>query len=193
MRSWTLKRFQNLRFALQPIPGRTTLATATRIARPSLITSGNAKQPRSDFLVVLRLTLLAPIAVLLALVLGCDPSQGGTPSPAGPAVTSTTAAPIPTSPPSSSTAPSPPSTTKPTTRNTPSSTKAAASSHSREACLRDENQCYEPGTNIKCQTGGCVNAARGLTPSDVKSTQQQWLRQHPGWCAVGTQGAVAPC
>jgi hypothetical protein len=27
----------------------------------------------------------------------------------------------------------------------------------------------------------------------LESARQKWLREHPGWCPVGTQGAVAPC
>ncbi len=45
----------------------------------------------------------------------------------------------------------------------------------------------------KCQTGGCVNAARGMTQRDVERERDQWLRQHPGWCPAGETGAVAPC
>ncbi|WIV58190.1 hypothetical protein [Amycolatopsis nalaikhensis] len=44
-----------------------------------------------------------------------------------------------------------------------------------------------------CQTGGCLNAARGLTQEDVERERDAWLATHPGWCAVGTTGAVAPC
>ncbi|MFJ1762985.1 hypothetical protein ACIOD2_21920 [Amycolatopsis sp. NPDC088138] len=44
-----------------------------------------------------------------------------------------------------------------------------------------------------CATGGCLDAARGLSQSDVKRETDAWLAKHPGWCAVGTTGAVAPC
>ncbi|WP_410673102.1 hypothetical protein [Amycolatopsis sp. cmx-4-68] len=44
-----------------------------------------------------------------------------------------------------------------------------------------------------CQTGGCLNAARGLSQEDVDRERNAWLAIHPGWCAVGSTGAVAPC
>ncbi|GLY44235.1 hypothetical protein Amsp01_102580 [Amycolatopsis sp. NBRC 101858] len=44
-----------------------------------------------------------------------------------------------------------------------------------------------------CQTGGCLNAARGMSQEDVDRERDAWLATHPGWCAVGTTGAVAPC
>ncbi|MEU0791440.1 hypothetical protein ABZ342_15335 [Amycolatopsis sp. NPDC005961] len=44
-----------------------------------------------------------------------------------------------------------------------------------------------------CATGGCLNAARGLSQEDVDRERDAWLATHPGWCAVGTTGAVAPC
>jgi hypothetical protein len=44
-----------------------------------------------------------------------------------------------------------------------------------------------------CQTGGCLNTARGLSQKDVDRERDAWLATHPGWCAVGTTGAVAPC
>ncbi|MFJ9784654.1 hypothetical protein ACIRSS_34130 [Amycolatopsis sp. NPDC101161] len=44
-----------------------------------------------------------------------------------------------------------------------------------------------------CRTGGCLNAARGLSQEDVERERNAWLATHPGWCAVGTTGAVAPC
>lgn len=58
-------------------------------------------------------------------------------------------------------------------------------------CATDSSACYVDGQH--CETGGCVNAARGLSPGDVASQRDQWLAQHPGYCAVGQQGAVAPC
>ncbi|WIY03159.1 hypothetical protein QRX60_04635 [Amycolatopsis mongoliensis] len=44
-----------------------------------------------------------------------------------------------------------------------------------------------------CRTGGCLNAARGMSQEDVDRERDAWLATHPGWCAVGTTGAVAPC
>ncbi|MDT7805378.1 MAG: hypothetical protein QOI78_8811, partial [Actinomycetota bacterium] len=44
-----------------------------------------------------------------------------------------------------------------------------------------------------CQTGSCLNAARGLTQDDVIRQRDAWLATHPGWCAAGVTGAVAPC
>jgi hypothetical protein len=44
-----------------------------------------------------------------------------------------------------------------------------------------------------CQTGGCLNAARGLSQEDIDRERDAWLATHPGWCAAGTTGAVAPC
>jgi hypothetical protein len=44
-----------------------------------------------------------------------------------------------------------------------------------------------------CATGGCLNAARGMSQEDVERERDAWLANHPGWCAVGTTGAVAPC
>jgi Flp pilus assembly protein TadB len=44
-----------------------------------------------------------------------------------------------------------------------------------------------------CATGGCLNAARGWSQSTVERKRDAWLRRHPGYCAVGTTGAVAPC
>lgn len=66
-----------------------------------------------------------------------------------------------------------------------------AAEYSRAACLRDETQCYVDGK--QCATGSCVNAARGLTPGQVRSQTDEWLARHPGYCAVGETGAVAPC
>ncbi|MEV6622753.1 hypothetical protein AB0M83_25870 [Amycolatopsis sp. NPDC051106] len=44
-----------------------------------------------------------------------------------------------------------------------------------------------------CQTGSCLNAARGLSQQDVERERDAWLATHPGWCAAGETGAVAPC
>ena len=44
-----------------------------------------------------------------------------------------------------------------------------------------------------CQTGSCLNAARGLSQEDVERERDAWLATHPGWCAAGETGAVAPC
>ncbi|MBE1498318.1 hypothetical protein H4696_005418 [Amycolatopsis lexingtonensis] len=53
-----------------------------------------------------------------------------------------------------------------------------------------------PATRPKaedCQTGSCLNAARGLTQDQVLRERDAWLATHPGWCAAGKTGAVAPC
>ncbi|MEV6906147.1 hypothetical protein [Amycolatopsis sp. NPDC051071] len=120
----------------------------------------------------------------------------------------------PARPPVTVTASAEPTTVTPTTEATttvvatstpaaPTTTKASVTTKTKDkriqaeqreaACRKDENQCYEPGTNIKCQTGGCVNAARGMTRRDVETERDKWLRQHPGWCAAGETGAVGPC
>ncbi|WP_329051503.1 hypothetical protein OG738_04670 [Amycolatopsis sp. NBC_01488] len=44
-----------------------------------------------------------------------------------------------------------------------------------------------------CQTGSCLNAARGLSQEQVIRERDAWLATHPGWCAAGETGAVAPC
>jgi hypothetical protein len=44
-----------------------------------------------------------------------------------------------------------------------------------------------------CQTGSCLNAARGLSQQDVERERNAWLATHPGWCVAGETGAVAPC
>jgi hypothetical protein len=139
-----------------------------------------------------RISLLISSVFLLAMLTACASAAGNQP----PTMVST-AKPVSTvaQPPTTS-APGPAQTTPTTTASaatTTSKPKTNSTVHSKAACLKDENQCYEPGTNIKCQTGGCVNAARGLTQSSVESARQKWLREHPGWCPVGTQGAVAPC
>ncbi|MGW4128880.1 hypothetical protein [Amycolatopsis japonica] len=81
-------------------------------------------------------------------------------------------------------------TATPTTSKVPVKSKA---DQRRAGCRKDEKQCYEPGTNTKCQTGGCVNAGRGMTQRDVEKQRDKWLREHPGWCPTGETGAVAPC
>ncbi|WP_181772766.1 hypothetical protein [Amycolatopsis pittospori] len=85
----------------------------------------------------------------------------------------------------------------PTTTKAPVTTKSkderTLAEQRKAACRKDENQCYEPGTNTKCSTGGCVDAARGMTQRDVETERDRWLREHPGWCAAGETGAVAPC
>ncbi|KFU77241.1 hypothetical protein SAMN04489729_0594 [Amycolatopsis lurida] len=101
--------------------------------------------------------------------------------PARPPVTVTTTAEVTTTVVTAST------TAAPATSKAPADTKAQA------ACREDEDQCAEPGTNIKCRTGGCVNAGRGMTQRDIEKQRDEWLRRHPGWCAAGETGAVAPC
>ncbi|MEV7549335.1 hypothetical protein AB0N89_06900 [Amycolatopsis sp. NPDC089917] len=108
--------------------------------------------------------------------------ESTTPSPSGTEVTTTVV--------TTSTIATPTKTTAPT--KTKNSTKTKAGQR-EAACREDENQCYEPGTNTRCQTGGCVNAARGLTQRDVLKERDNWLRAHPGWCPAGETGAVAPC
>jgi hypothetical protein len=131
-----------------------------------------------------------PFVAVVILAMACAPSEGNAPAPAVVPAAPTVTVPIVV--PSST--PAPPTTTKSVAKSaTSTKSKTASTAHSKAACLQDENQCYEPGTNIKCQTGGCVNAARGLTASSIESGRQEWLRLHPGWCAVGSQGAVAPC
>jgi len=142
---------------------------------------------------MLRVSLLISSAFLLAISTACASPVKNQPAPL---VVSTTGTVTTVAQPSTAPVPSPAQATPPTIATaaaTTSKPKATPKVHSRTACLKDENQCYEPGTNIKCQTGGCVNAARGLTQSSVESARQKWLREHPGWCPVGTQGAVAPC
>ncbi|UMP04635.1 hypothetical protein [Amycolatopsis sp. EV170708-02-1] len=78
----------------------------------------------------------------------------------------------------------------PTTSVVPAKPKA---DQREAACRKDEDQCYEPGAGAKCQTGGCVNAGRGMTQRDVEKQRDRWLREHPGWCPAGETGAVARC
>lgn len=142
---------------------------------------------------MLRVSLLVSSAFLLAISAACASPIENQPAPS---VVSTTGTVTTVPQPSTTSAPLPAQitpTTIATAAATTSKPKTTPKVHSRAACLKDENQCYEPGTNIKCQTGGCVDAARGLTQSSVESARQEWLREHPGWCPAGTQGAVAPC
>jgi hypothetical protein len=142
---------------------------------------------------MLRISLLISSVFLLVMLTACASAVGNQPAPA----MVSTAKPVSTvAQPSTTSAPSSAQTTPTTIASAATATskpKTNSTVHSKAACLKDENQCYEPGTNIKCQTGGCVNAVRGLTQSSVESARQKWLREHPGWCPVGTQGAVAPC
>ncbi|WP_328457199.1 hypothetical protein [Amycolatopsis sp. NBC_00438] len=146
-----------------------------------------------------RASLLISSAFLLAMATACASPVANQPAPV---VASTTSAVTTVAQPSATSAPSPaqsapasiaPVATAPSKPKPAPKPKSTPKAHSKAACLKDENQCYEPGTNVKCQTGGCVDAARGLTQRDVESARQKWLRENPGWCPVGTQGAVAPC
>ncbi|MFK0250821.1 hypothetical protein ACIQUM_39515 [Amycolatopsis azurea] len=141
-----------------------------------------------------RVLLLLPAAALLLGAAAC-----ATPEPrALPAITTSVG---PTTPGPSSTEVSTTVVTTsiiaaPTTTEVPTKTKTSTKTKAeqrRTACLKDASQCYEPGTNTKCQTGGCVNAARGLTQRDVLKQRDDWLRAHPGWCPAGETGAVGPC
>ncbi|ANN17948.1 hypothetical protein SD37_21380 [Amycolatopsis orientalis] len=137
------------------------------------------------------------LLLLSAAVFFCGTAYASPDPPTRPVVTVTTSvAPTTVSPTELTTTvvvPSitaaPPTTKPPTTTKT----KRLTADQRRAACRKDENQCYEPGTNIKCQTGGCVDRARGLTQRDVETERDKWLREHPGWCPVGETGAVAPC
>jgi hypothetical protein len=61
----------------------------------------------------------------------------------------------------------------------------------QDACWADATQCYMDGQ--QCATGSCVNAARGLSPADVQRQTQEWLSQHPGYCAYGETGGIGLC
>lgn len=132
--------------------------------------------------------LLSFVALFFA-VTGCATPTGDPPArPSAPGTVPTAARS------SSTTVPSPAASTRATiTIKATSEEKRPLGDQRRAACRKDENQCYEPGTNKKCQTGGCVNAARGVTQRDGEAERDKWLRDHPGWCPAGTQGAVAPC
>ncbi|MFD8494791.1 hypothetical protein [Amycolatopsis sp. NPDC059657] len=132
-----------------------------------------------------RVALLVSLVAVVAMTAAC--TQSNQSLPATSVVTTTVAIPAP--PPTSTRTPAATATAPPKTATLKVDTAASR----KAACLKDETQCYEPGTNIKCSTGGCVNAARGLTQADVASATQKWLREHPGWCAAGETGAVAPC
>jgi hypothetical protein len=147
-----------------------------------------------------RIHLLMLVGVLTVLVAACAPATPAAPTPTitpVPATTTTSQAPAPTSatpsPTTTSTRSAAPATPPSIVRTAPTTTHSKPVTHSRAACLRDENECYEPGTNHRCETGGCVDAARGITRSEKDDATRKWLREHPGYCAVGTQGAVAPC
>ncbi|MBB5857748.1 hypothetical protein ACFQ05_19255 [Amycolatopsis umgeniensis] len=136
-----------------------------------------------------RVLLLVSAGVLFLGTVACATPD----SPARPVVTVTTsAAPATTDPPSTkvTTTIVATSTTAAPTTKAPTKTKAGQRG---TACRKDASQCYEPGTSTKCQTGGCVDAARGMTQRDIEKARDQWLRRHPGWCAAGETGAVAPC
>ncbi|GAA4525468.1 hypothetical protein GCM10023192_06160 [Amycolatopsis samaneae] len=133
------------------------------------------------------------LAVLLTVLTACSPVETTRPAPVTVPSTTATSAPQPTPGLTAGSATTAPSSAPPARSVTAPPTPTSTASQDKDACLKDESQCYEPGTNVKCQTGGCVNAARGLTPSDIEAARRRWLREHPGWCAVGTQGAVAPC
>ncbi|MFI6307190.1 hypothetical protein ACIBCH_35355 [Amycolatopsis thailandensis] len=140
-----------------------------------------------------RVLLLMSAAVLLLGVAACT-----TPEPRALPATTTSVGPIAPGPSSTevSTSIIAAPTTPPSKTTVPAKTKTSAKTKAeqrRTACLKDASQCYEPGTNTKCQTGGCVNAARGLTQRDVLKPRGDWLRAHPGWCPAGETGAVAPC
>jgi hypothetical protein len=144
-----------------------------------------------------RMPLLV-LAGMLAALVACAPSVPAAPTPSvAPIPTTATSGQVTTTvSPTSSTMPTPtPRTTTPstTTRISPTTAHKKSATHSRAACLRDENECYEPGTNRRCETGGCVDAARGITQADKDNATAKWLKEHPGYCAFGTQGAVGPC
>lgn len=142
-----------------------------------------------------RISLLLAAGMLAALV-ACAPGTPGAPTPSvAPVVpAATTASPVTVASATDPTASVPraaiPATT---TRVLPTTAHKKAAKHSRAACLRDENECYEPGTDRRCQTGGCVDAARGITQGEKDDATEKWLKEHPGYCAFGTQGAVGPC
>jgi hypothetical protein len=137
-----------------------------------------------------RVLVLVAVAAVFFAALACARTEPAS-RPAGTVTTSVEPA-----------APDPPSTevtttivttsvpAAPTTGKLPSKTKA---DQRKAACRKDEDQCYEPGTDTRCQTGGCVNAGRGMTQRDVEKKRDKWLREHPGWCPAGETGAVAPC
>ncbi|WP_370942129.1 hypothetical protein AB5J62_23785 [Amycolatopsis sp. cg5] len=132
-----------------------------------------------------RTAVLVSLAAVLAMAVGCTQSTQSLPAASVVTTTVVTPSPAPASErPPASTATAPPLT---------ATLKVDAAASRKAACLKDGTQCYEPGTNVKCSTGGCVNAARGLRQADVESITQKWLREHPGWCAAGETGAVAPC
>ncbi|MGW5704497.1 hypothetical protein [Amycolatopsis japonica] len=139
---------------------------------------------------------MARVLILFAVaaVFFAAPACARTEPASRPAVTVTTSvAPATTDPPSTDVTTTVVTTSVavvPTTSKVPVKSKA---DQRKAACRKDENQCYEPGTDTKCQTGGCVNAGRGMTQRDVEKQRDKWLREHPGWCPAGETGAVAPC
>jgi hypothetical protein len=134
-------------------------------------------------------TLTIALIPLLAFALASCSGEARTPAPssaARPPIPATTVSTVVTS------ATTVTAVATPVPSRTPAP-KTTTSSRSRAACVKDESQCFDPETGVKCETGSCVNAARGLTGNDVKRQTEEWLRNNPGYCAVGSTGAVAPC
>ncbi|MEU3770432.1 hypothetical protein AB0E55_35680 [Amycolatopsis keratiniphila] len=134
---------------------------------------------------------MARVLVLMAVaaVVFATPACARSEPASRPATTVTTSVePTATVPPSTEITTS--VTAAPTTSKVPVKTKT---DQRRTACRKNENHCYEPGTNTKCRTGGCVNAGRGMTQRDVEKQRDKWLREHPGWCPADETGAVALC
>ncbi len=105
-----------------------------------------------------RVLLLVPAVALFFAAVGC--AAPGAPAPPPVSVTVTASAqPTLTSVPSTE-ATTTVMITVETTTTTKAKDKRSLAEQRKAACRKDENQCYEPGTNTKCQTGGCVNAAR---------------------------------
>ena len=129
-----------------------------------------------------RMLFLLPVAVACFAAIACARSA----PPARPLVTVTTSV--------TQTTTDPPSVEVTTTVVTTTTTTATRTTgKAQAACRQNEKHCHEPGTNTECQTGGCVNAGRGMTQRDVEKQRDEWLSRHPGWCAAGETGAVAPC
>ncbi|MEC3975926.1 hypothetical protein [Amycolatopsis sp. H20-H5] len=137
-----------------------------------------------------RISAMIFSAALLAALTACGPAAETSPTVETVTTTVSPSSQTPTTAPSSAL---PVATTKIAATSTTSKQKTTTPTHSKTACLKDENQCYGPGTNLKCETGSCVDAARGTPESSIRAAQQEWLKEHPGWCPVGTEGAVAPC
>jgi hypothetical protein len=134
-------------------------------------------------------TLTIALMPILVLALTSCSGELRTPTPSSAARTPAPATTVSTVVTSVTTAPAAATST---TSRTPAP-KTHTSSRSRAACVKDENQCFDPETGAKCETGSCVNVARGLSSDDVKRQTEEWLRNNPGYCAVGSTGAVAPC